>query len=67
MTSFFSVALAPLLRKAFLFNKSKTRSTEAGFAFSRCYSIVCFIALYIFAVCSSALSRDMRSRSAEEP
>ncbi len=35
MTSFFSMALAPLLRKAFLFNKSKTRSTEAGFAFSK--------------------------------
>ncbi len=68
MTSFFSMALAPLLRKAFIcLIKAKTRSIEAGFAFSRCYSIVCFIALYIFAVCSSALSRDMRSRSAEEP
>lgn len=36
MTSFFSMALAPLLKKGvYLFNKNKTRSTEAGFAFSK--------------------------------
>ncbi len=36
MTSFFSMALAPLLRKAFIcLIKAKTRSIEAGFAFSK--------------------------------